>query len=324
VAASTHPQFFPYDLKPAIRQALFLFAAVACFFTIANSQPVSIQTNEKQIIIDGVYDSVVISFDKEIIIKGQAKGTLCFGCDTVIEGKVIEDAATVGGSVIQKDGATIGGDLIIIGGKYLHDNEPALRGNESETVVIAGYEEEFRRWAQNPAAVFAPEFSFSFISMRTLAVLFWFIVSLVGATIAPGAVSRAAARFQLSALKVVGIGFLGFLALFIILVTTASIGLVPDYVGILAGGMALVLLFLAYVYGRITLHAVAGKFLSKRIFSGSRHSEALSLLIGSFFCTLLTSLPYIWAFSIFIMLIISVGLLLTGVSRNSWVKTEKV
>jgi len=323
VGVSTFSQNLTGDLKLAIWQALFLSAAVFCLaFAAYSQQPVSIVNEEKQVTIDGIYESEVFPIGKNVLIKGQVKGVLCFGGDVIIEGKVTGDVVSVGGSVIQKPGAFIGGDVIVVGGKYQHDDEVPLRSAEGQTVMFAGYEEELRHMAQNPTEIFAPQLSVSFISLRLLAVLFWFVISLVLTTIAPGAISRGAARFQLSSLKVVGVGFLGFFCGTMLVAVCA--GFLPNYAGILVGIMTLILLLLAYVYGRVTLQAFIGKWLLKKIMPGGRQSEALALLLGSFICTLLISLPYIWTFSIFVMLIISVGLVLTGVSRSSWKKSEKM
>jgi hypothetical protein len=323
VGASTFPHIFSSEIKLAFWQALFLFAALLCFtFAVFSQQPVSIINEDKQVTIDGVYESEVFPIGKNALIKGQVKGVLCFGGDVIVEGKVTGDVVSIGGSIIQKRGAFIGGDVIVLGGKYQHDDDPPLRNAEGQTVMFAGYEEELRHMAQNPTEIFAPHLTVSFISLRLLAVLFWFLVSLALTTIAPGAISRSATRFQLSSIKVVGVGFLGFLAGTIIV--AASAGFLPNYIGILAGAMMLILLLLSYVFGRVTLQAVIGKWLLRRIMPAGRQSEAVALLIGSFCCTLLISLPYIWTFSIFVMLIISVGLVLTGIFSGGWKKTEKV
>lgn len=273
-------------------------------------------------VIDGTNDNPVISFSKNVLIRSEAQQVLCFGCDVTIEGNVEGDVAVVGGIIVQKTGALIGGDVMVIGGKYQHDDLSPLRGAEAETVVLAGYEEEFRHMAQNPSEIFAPQFTVSFISLRLLAVIFWFVISLALATIAPGALSRSATRLQISSLKVVGVGFLGFLAVTILVGLSA--GFLPNYVGILVGVMAIVLIFLSYVYGRVTLQTIAGKWFLRTFFPDRAHSEAVALLIGSFFCTLLISLPYIWAFAIFVMLIISIGLVLTGIFGGGWKKAEKL
>jgi hypothetical protein len=318
--------------KLAIWQALFLL--VFCFFSGLSicaqenahdiaKQTVSIKLEDDQMVIEGKNNNPVISFSKNVLIKSEAQQVLCFGCDVTIEGRVEGDVAVVGGILVQRSGAFIGGDVIVFGGKYQHDDETALRGKEGETVVFAGYEEELRHMAQNPTDIFAPQLTVSFVSLRLLAVLFWFIISLALTTIAPGAVSRAATRLQLSSLIVVGVGFLGFLGGTILVAFCA--GFLPNYAGVLAGVMTLILLLLAYVFGRVTLQAIIGKWLLKRMFStNGRQSEALALLLGSFVCTLLISLPYIWTFTIFVMLIISVGLVLTGIPGGGWKKSEKM
>lgn len=323
MGVSILPQNLTGEFKLAIWQALFLFATVSCLALAGYSQqPVSIVNEEKLVTIDGIYESEVFPIGKDVLIKGQVKGVLCFGGDVIVEGRVTGDAVSVGGSIIQKKGAFIGGDVIAFGGKYQHDDEVALRNPEGQTVMFAGYEEELRHMAQNPSEIFAPKLTVSFISLRLLAVLFWFVISLVLTTIAPGAVSRAAARFQLSSLKVVGIGFLGFFGGTMLVALCA--GFLPSYAGVLVGVMTLILLLLAYVYGRVALQAIIGKWLLKKLMPGGRQSEALALLAGSFTCTLLISLPYVWTFAIFVMLIISVGLVLTGISRGGWKKSEKL
>jgi hypothetical protein len=77
--------------------------------------------------------------------------------------------------------------------------------------MFGAFEEELRDLAQNPSQILAPTFSLAFLAQRLLSVLFWFVVTLAVATIAPGAVSRSVARFHLSTLKVVAIGFVGFI-----------------------------------------------------------------------------------------------------------------
>lgn len=308
----------------AIWQALFLLAVIfvmAAPFS-AQQQPVSVKLVDNQMIIDGSNDNPVISFSKNVVIKSEAQQVLCFGCDVTIEGNVAGDVAVVGGVIVQKQGATIGGDVMVIGGKYQHDDEAPMRGVEAETVVLAGYEEELRHMAQNPSEIFAPQLTVSFVSLRLLAVVFWFVISLALVTIAPGAVSRSATRLQISSLKVVGVGFLGFLAVTILVALSA--GFLPNYVGVLVGIMSIVLIFLSYVYGRVTLQTIVGKWVLRQFSSNRAPSEAVALLIGSFFCTLLISLPYIWTFAIFVMLIISIGLVLTGIFGKGWKNAEKL
>jgi hypothetical protein len=309
--------------KLAIWQALFLLAFLFCAILPSVAEPLAIEMEEDQMVVKGKNDSPVISFSKNVVIRSEAQQVICFGCDVKVEGRVEGDVAVVGGVIEQKQGAYVGGDVMVIGGRYQHDDELAQRGEASETVVFAGYEEEFRHMAQNPSEIFAPQMTVSFISLRLLAVFFWFVISLGLATIAPGAVGRAASRLQLSSLIVVGVGFLGFLSGSIIVALCA--GFLPNYIGILAGVMMLILLLLAYVFGRVTLQAFLGKWILRQMSpAGGKQSEALALLLGSLICTVLISLPYVWTFAIFVMLIISVGLVLTGFFGGGWKKAEKM
>jgi hypothetical protein len=313
---------FP-SLKLAVWQAIFL---LSCFFCVALAiqaqENVSIKMEGDEMVIDGKNDNPVYSVGKNVRIKSEAKEVLCFGCDVIIEGRVDGDVAVVGGTIVQKREAFIGGDVMVFFGKYEHESETPLRNAETRTFAIAGFEDEMRHWMQNPMEIFAPQLSVSFISLRLIVVLFWFLIALAATTIAPGAVSRAVARFQLSSLKVVGVGFLGVLSGTVII--ALCIGFAADYIVLLVGLMLLFLVFLSYVYGRVTIQAVIGKWLLKRISSKNKQSEALTHLVGSFCCTAILSLPYIWTFAIFVMLVISVGLVLTGIFGGGWKKAEKM
>ena len=135
------------------------------------------------------------------------------------------------------------------------------------------FEEEIRGLAENPTQIFSPTFSLAFLAQSVLSVLFWFIVSLGLTTLAPGAVSRAITRFQLSTTKVVGIGFLAFLLTMLCIV--GSLSFLPSYINAIFGLMAVVLLMLAYVFGRVTLQVSVGKS-CKNIFSPKKTAPKLS------------------------------------------------
>ena len=185
--------------------------------------------------------------------------------------------------------------------------------------MYAGYEEELRNLTQNPTQLFSPHLSWSFLVQRLISVFFWFLISLALTTIAPGAVSRAVARFQLSTLKVFGLGTLGvFLTTFGVMI---SLGFLPNYLGAIVGLMALVVLLLAYVFGRVALQASTGKWLQKMFLSEKKQSETIALFIGAFFWSVILSLPFIWAFAWVALLIASLGLVLTARSTNGWVKS---
>ena len=298
-----------------------LFAALfSLLLTLSMLAQTSLsQPDEKTLIVDEASEMNIFAFGKTVIIKKSAKGVLVFGGDVIIEGKVAEDVGAVGGSVIQKENAFIGGDVIILGGTYRHDSPTPLRNPDKETIMYAGYEEELRNLTNNPAQIFSPHFSWSFLVQRLISVLFWFLISLALTTIAPGAVSRAVARFQLSTLKVFGFGTIGiFLTTFGVML---SLGFLPNYIGAIVGLMALVILLLAYVFGRVALQASTGKWLQKIFLPEKKQSETIELFIGAFVWSVILSLPFVWTFAWVALLIASLGLVLTARSTNGWVKS---
>ncbi len=311
------------DIFANLQTVLAQMSAVVVFillvaFALYAQTSVSISPDENTLIIENAKESDVFSFGKTVIVKQQAKGVLAFGGDIIVEGRVDGDVATIGGSVIQKETAFIGGDVITFGGTYRHESANPLRNAGRETIMYAGYEEELRNLTQNPSQIFAPSFSWAFLAQRVLSLLFWFVISLAVTTIAPGAISRAVARFQLSKLKIFAVGSVGFLITTISV--TASLSFLPNYVSAIASLMAFVLLLLGYVFGRVALQVSVGKQLQKRLLPNNNHSETFALLIGTFVWTLLLSIPYVWTFALIALIAASVGLVLTARSTNDWQK----
>jgi hypothetical protein len=302
-----------------LRQMLggFIFVLAACL-TIFGQTAITTQPDEKTIIIEDAPEMEVFSFGKTVIIKKEAKGVFSFGGDVIVEGKVSGDVGTIGGTIIQKEDAFIGGAVMAFGGSYKPESKNPLRGENAETVMYAGYEEELRNITQNPSQLFSPSFSWAFLAQRFLSVLFWFIISFVFTTIAPGAVSRAVASFRLSTLKVVAIGFSSFVAATIGVI--ASLSFLPNYVSAIVSLMMFILLVLAYVFGRIALQASIGKQLQKRFLPEDKQSETFAILIGVIFWTFLLSIPYLWIFALLTLLSASIGLVLTSRSLNTWQK----
>lgn len=303
--------FNPFDFRVFLAAiSVVLFASAFAF------AQVSVLPEANTVVVDDAPEMEVFSYGKTVIVKSRAKGVLAFGGDVIVEGMVYGDVAAIGGSVIQKDGAYIGGDVIILGGKYEPDSSTPLREAGRETIMYAGYEEELRDLSQNPASLFAPTFTLAFVAQRVLSVLFWFVVSLGLATIAPGAVSRAIARFQLSTVKIVAIGVAAFLATTIVVV--GSLSVLPNYLSAIFGLMAFVLLMLAYVFGRVALHVSVGRLLQKYLFGEKGGSETLAILLGVVFWTMLLSLPYIWTLALFVLFSAGIGLVLTARSQRGW------
>lgn len=264
----------------------------------------------------------VYSYGKNVLVeKGvKAKSILAFGGDITIEGDVEEDVATIGGTIIQKENAFIGGDVIVFGGAYTHERKEPLRNKDKESVIIAVYENELKSIVQNPTQLFAPQFSLAFLAQRLLSTLFWFVVSLFFTTIAPGAVSRAVTRFQLSTSKIVGVGLLAFIIA--TLSVTAILTFLPNYLSVIIVLMVFVLLMLSLVYGRVTLQVATGKWLQKRFLSEDKRSESFALFLGTLFWMILTSIPYIWTFAVIFLFAVSLGLVITSRSNKNWAKAS--
>ena len=296
---------------------IFIFLAA---FTLYAQTSIATEPDQKTLVIEDAKDSDVFSFGKTVIVKQHAKGVLAFGGDVIVEGRVDGDVATIGGSIIQKETAFIGGDVIAFGGTYRPESKNPLRNSDKETIMFAGYEEELRNLTQNPSQIFAPNFSLGFLAQRILLLLFWFVISLALTTIAPGAVSRAVARFQLSTLKVFAFGSVGF----IVTVTTVmfSLSFLPDYVYAIVILMAFVLLLLSFVFGRVALQVSTGKQIQKLLLPDNKHSETVALFIGAFVWTLLLSIPYLWMFALIALIAASLGLVLTARSTNGWQKAR--
>lgn len=261
------------------------------------------------VIVENAPEMEVISYGKTVIVRGRAKGVLTFGGDIIIEGRIDGDVAAIGGSVVQKQDAFIGGDLFVIGGKYKPESLEPLRDPAKETVMYAGYEDELRDLAQNPTHLLSPEPTLAFFAQRVLSVLFWLMISLAFATIAPGAVSRAVARLNLSGLKVAAAGSAALLLATVAMVLTLTF--LPAYLTAGIGLMVLAFLLLAFVFGRVALNVAVGKLVQKNFLSLRDRSETLAILIGVIFWTVLLSLPYIWTVVVFVVFVAGIGLVLT-------------
>jgi hypothetical protein len=286
------------------------------FVIFAQSPNITTSEDEKTLIIEGNADMQVFSFGKNVIVRQAAKEVFVFGGDVTIEGRVEGDVGTIGGSVIQKENAFIGGDVIVLGGTYQPEAQKPHRGNEKETVIIGIFEEELRNFAQNPTTIFSPTLTWAFLAQRIISILFWFLISFFFTTISPGAVSRAVARFQLSSLKVVAIGFSGFL--FTTIGIMLSVAFLPGYLSGVISLMMLILLFLAYVFGRVALQVSTGKILQKYLLPENKHSETVAILLGVVAWTIILSIPYVWTFALLLLFSVSIGLVFTARTKNNW------
>ena len=180
----------------------------------------------------------------------------------IVEGRVEGDAAAVGGSVIQLDGSYVGGDVMVFGGEYRHGRAAPGRNPASKTIMFAGYEQELRGLARNPASTADARVLARLPRLRLLAVLFWFVVSLALTAVTPGAVgARGGASATDARCACALIGLVG--ALVLGPGVTSALHFLPPALGALVGVTALLLLLLSYLFGRVVIHAATGRWLQR-------------------------------------------------------------
>jgi hypothetical protein len=275
------------------------------------------------IVIDGDYARDVFGMGRTVVVRGQVRhGVMAFGADVVVEGRVEGDVAALGGSVFQREGSFIGGDVWVFGGSYHHGKGAPGRDPASATVMYAGYEQELREATRNPASILAPRWTLPSLGVRVLSVLFWFIVSLALTAATPGPISRAAARLQLTSLRVALIGVLGVVV--IGFGVPVSLHVLPPAVGVFVGALASLLLVVAYLFGRVAIHAATGRWLQRLLLDERNRSESVALLLGALFWALVLSLPYLWALAAAALVVTSLGLALTARYRLGWKSPAKI
>src|SRR6195256_4601909 len=247
-------------------------------------------------VVSGVSNTTVFGLGESIRITGSVKeGAIAFGGDVIVEGSVAGDVAAIGGSVIQREGSRIGGDVIVLGGIYHHGKAAPGRDPKSVTIMYAGYEDELRQVMRDPFSVLRPQLTAAFFGTRLLAVLVWFIISLALTAVMPNTVSRAVARLQLSSLRVAIIALIG--SIVIGLGVPLLLLVLPSIIGVPVLILALLLVLVSSLFGRVVIFAATGNWLRRRFFSGVQLDSA-ALLMGVVFWVTLESLPYVWPFVI--------------------------
>ena len=223
----------------------------------------SAQNAKETIVISGTNEGPVVGLGKSVKITGSAQEAVSLGGDVIVEGVVEGDVAAVGGSVIQKAGARIGGDVMVIGGSYRSEDPHPNRNPASMTMMYAGYEQELSNMMNNPTGVFTPRWTSTYLGTRLLVVLFWFLVSLGFTAAMPGTISRGVARLHLTSLRVAVIGLIGLVVLFG--AVPLCLWIMPQPVQVMVGLLALLLLLVAGVFGRVILYAATGRWLQRKI-----------------------------------------------------------
>lgn len=305
------------------KAALLLFSMSLMLFAVQAQTAYEPIPGDTPYIVEGVSETIVYSLGRSLRINGTAKnGAFALGGDVIVQGTVDGDVAAVGGSVIQLEGARINGDVITVGGAYQHVDKEPLRNAGAQTIMYAGYEQELRNLMRNPRDLIAPHWTARYIGLRLLAVLFWFIVSLALTAAMPGTISRGIARLQLSLGRVAIIGIVG--SLIIGPGVMLSLHYLPYTISVLIGLMALLLVVVAMLFGRVIIYAATGRWLQRRFIKRDKNSESVALLLGTSFWIGLSSLPYIWPIVVTVVLITSLGLALTARYQVGWKRRQEV
>lgn len=314
---------FASDLSPgsvkfnfrAIGLLLLLIAAAPAAYA---SPEISTSDDDKTVIVHDAPEQEIYVFGRSVEIKKKAKGVLAVGGDVTVEGDVEGDVAAIGGNIYLKEGGRIGGDVMVFGGEYRPSGPTALREPGKQTLVVGVFEDQIRDLVQHPSQLLVPSLTWSFFAQRVLLSLFWFVISLIFTTVAPGAVGRAVARVSLTALKVTALGSVAFVLTMITIV--GSVSVLPDYLSVTFGLMGMALLLFGYVFGRVTLQLSFGKLLQRKLFSELNRSETIATLIGVLVWTTLLSLPYVWVIALFAVFAVGIGLILTARPPAAWQK----
>jgi hypothetical protein len=307
----------------AVRPAVRIVVLLSCLLLMgaavyAQATPAVPEDAE---VISGVSNGDVFGLGHSIRITGTVKkGAISFGGDVIVEGTVDGDVAAIGGSVVQLPGSRINGDVIVIGGTYKYFDVKPNRNDASSTVIYTGYEQELREIMRNPTGLLAPHWSASYIGLRLLAILFWFIVSLALTAAMPGTISRGVARLQLTLFRVAIIGFVG--AAVIGAGVPFCLHYLPTPISAVVGVLALLLILIAALFGRVVIYAATGRWLQRKYFKVGQTSESVALLLGTSFWILLSSIPYVWPLAIAVLMVASLGLALTARYRVGWKRKE--
>jgi hypothetical protein len=298
-------------------EAAGLLVLILTICVASNAQGTTDSPGDDPYLVDGVSDTIAYGLGRSIKITGTVKnGAIALGGDVIVQGTVEGDVAAIGGSVIQLDGSRIGGDVIVVGGAYRHGTQPPNRNSSSTTIMYVGYEQELRNLLRNPTEMVTPHWSAGYVGLRILAILFWFVVSLVLTAAMPGTISHGIARLQLTTFRVAIIGCVG--AGIIGAGVPFSLHYLPTALSALIGLLAILLIVSAGLFGRVIIYAATGRWLQRKCLPFGSNSESVALLLGTSFWIALSSLPYVWPFVFAGIIVTSLGLALTARYRVGW------
>ncbi|HEY1402526.1 MAG TPA: hypothetical protein VGB05_00215 [Pyrinomonadaceae bacterium] len=310
------------DLRSFARAAVILCALLCAGGAVSARTAPSVRVAENDpttLVVEGDDTKDVFGMGRNVIVRGRVKnGVMAFGGDVFVEehGRVEGDVGVIGGTITQRENSYIGGDVLVIGGAYHHGKAAPGRNPETKTIMFAGYEEELRELGRNPASVLEPKWTVASFGMRVLSILFWFIISLGLTAATPGAISRAATRLQLTSLRV---AIIGLLAAFVLAFgVPVALHVLPPVLGLFTGVLSILLLLVAYLFGRVAIHAATGRWLQRLLLREEQRSESIALLLGAAFWAVVLSLPYLWSLAVPALVITSLGLALTVRYRIGW------
>ncbi|MDX6271638.1 MAG: hypothetical protein QOD28_2861 [Acidobacteriota bacterium] len=309
-------------MRARARAFVLLCALVGASVVAVSARTPSVRVAENDPttwIVEGEDTQDVFGMGRHIIVRGKVKhGVMAFGGDVFVEGqgRVEGDVGVIGGTITQSEHSYIGGDVLVIGGAYHHGKTAPGRDPASKTIMFAGYEEELRELGRNPASLLEPKWTAPSFGLRVLSILFWFIISLGLTAATPGAISRAATRLQLTSLRVAAIGLLA--AFVLAFGVPLALHVLPPVLGLFVGALSILLLLVAYLFGRVAIHAATGRWLQRRLLREEQRSESIALLFGAAFWAIVLSLPYVWAFAVAALVVTSLGLALTVRYRIGW------
>jgi hypothetical protein len=296
---------------------LFVWLLVAVVAIYAQAPAPAGNVAETIYVVEGVSDTMAYGLGRSVAVNGTVKdGAISLGGDVIVAGRVDGDVAAIGGSVIQLKGASIGGDVIVVGGTYRHDDGIPNRSPGKSTILYAGYEQELKNLIRNPTEMVSPRWSKTYVGLRILALLFWFVVSLLVTAVIPETISRGIARLQLTMGRVAIIGVIG--AVIIGAGIPFSLHFLPTPLNALVGLLAFGLIVVAALFGRVVVYAATGRWLQRKLFPASANSETVALLLGTAFWITLASLPYLWPLVFSVLIVTSLGLALTARYGISW------
>jgi hypothetical protein len=122
-------------------------------------------------------------------------------------------------------------------------------------------------------------------------------------------------------MRVAIIGFLG--SIIVAFGVPLCLRVLPTRVSVLVVITAVLFLTVAYLFGRVVIHAATGRWLQRLLLTEGKHSESVALLLGAGFWALALSLPYVWPLLVTGLLVTSLGLALTARYRVGWKRTPE-